>query len=204
MLLLNLLQKGGIVMYPLLGLSFLSVLVICERFFFWIRVRRKRDQDMVSAIILCVQNSSPEEAQRKFGHMEDFVAKTLLEGIKHREPSLTLGLEVQAMVELKKMRKNLVILDTIITAAPLLGILGTVLGIIASFDVLGVQADVVDPTIVTKGISQALLTTAYGLTVALVTIFPYNYFQALYNESAEEIEKNATALEIAAQKNKTQ
>jgi biopolymer transport protein ExbB len=82
-----------------------------------------------------------------------------------------------------------------ITAAPLLGILGTVIGIIHSFDMLG-QAGIQDPQAVTSGIAQALLTTAAGLLIAIFTLFPYNYFMAKVEKAATRIEKYATSLEI--------
>ncbi len=66
-------------------------------------------------------------------------------------------------------------LDTMITVAPLLGILGTVIGIILSFDMLAV-AGIENPQAVTGGIAQALITTATGLTIAILAVIPFNYF----------------------------
>jgi len=94
------------------------------------------------------------------------------------------------------MKAGLPVLDTIVTMAPLLGILGTVIGIIASFDLLG-AAGIEDPKAVTGGIAQALISTAAGLTVALVTLVPFNYFVARTQREAERIARAATQLEIA-------
>ena len=96
---------------------------------------------------------------------------------------------------------GMAILDTIITMSPLLGILGTVTGIIASFDFLG-QAGVEDPKAVTGGIAQALITTATGLTIALATIIPYNYFVVKLERAARNIEKCTTSFEIFHKKAK--
>ncbi len=104
-------------------------------------------------------------------------------------------LEMAADDEIDKMKKGMAILDTIITMAPLLGILGTVTGIIISFDFLG-KAGVEDPKAVTGGIAQALITTATGLTVALATIVPYNYFIVRLERAARNIEKCTTSFEI--------
>jgi biopolymer transport protein ExbB len=100
------------------------------------------------------------------------------------------------------MGKYLNILDTIITVAPLLGIFGTVVGIINSFDVLG-HAGIEHPQIVTGGIAQALITTATGLGVAMMTLLPYNYFQSRIEYASKELEKFGTSLEITFQRQNT-
>lgn len=198
---ITLIERGGIVMYPLIALSFLSVAVIVERLLFWIRADRRRDNTLVQRILKFVEEGGIDEAAAFGPASHDFIARTLLNGLRHRFYSLTLALETQAMIELKKMRRNLVILDTIITAAPLLGILGTVIGIIASFDVLGTTG-IAEPQAVTGGIAQALITTAYGLSVALMSIFPYNYFNSKYEDAVEELEKYSSTLEMLIEKNK--
>jgi biopolymer transport protein ExbB len=198
---LRLIECGGPVMYPLLGLSFLSVTVIVERFIFWIRTDRGRDNALIGRILKFVEEGDPATAACFGPSSSDFVARTLLNGLRHRFYSLALALETQAMIELKRMKRNIVILYTIITAAPLLGILGTVMGIIVSFDVLGSQS-IADPKAVTAGIAQALITTAYGLSVALITIFPYNYFSSRYEDATEELEKYGSTIEMLMEKSK--
>jgi len=113
----------------------------------------------------------------------------------HRNYSLSQALEMGAEEEVKRMRKNLTILDTIITLAPLLGILGTVMGIIDSFHLLG-AAGIESPRVVTEGIAQALITTATGLAIAIMTLIPYNYFLSRIERTAREIEKFANSLEL--------
>jgi biopolymer transport protein ExbB len=196
-----LIERGGWVMYPLIALSFLSIAVIVERFIYWFRTERGRDHALVGKILKFTEEGEPHVAASFGPSSQDFVARTLLNGLRHRFYSLSLGLETQAMIELKSMKRNLVVLDTIITAAPLLGILGTVIGIILSFDVLGAHG-IADPKAVTQGISQALITTAYGLSVALITIFPYNYFSSKFDDAAEELEKYGNTLEMLVEKNK--
>ena len=83
--------------------------------------------------------------------------------------------------------------------APLLGIFGTVLGIITSFEMLG-TAGIQDPKAVTAGVAQALITTATGLGIAILSVFPYNYFNAKVELAALDIEKYATSLEIVYEK----
>jgi biopolymer transport protein ExbB len=100
---------------------------------------------------------------------------------------------------MKRMRRYLAVLDTMITVAPLLGIFGTVIGIIQSFDVLGTTG-IEHPQAVTSGIAQALITTATGLGIAILSVFPFNYFHARAENAAMAIEKYATSLEIVYEK----
>ncbi len=119
----------------------------------------------------------------------------LVVGILHREFSLSKAMEAEAEVALKRMRKYMTVLDTMITVAPLLGIFGTVLGIITSFQLLGASG-IEDPKAVTAGIAQALITTATGLGIAILAVFPYNYFNTRIESAAHVMEKYATNLEI--------
>jgi biopolymer transport protein ExbB len=97
------------------------------------------------------------------------------------------------------MRRFMGVLDTMITVAPLLGIFGTVLGIITSFEMLG-SAGIDNPKAVTAGVAQALITTATGLGIAILSVFPYNYFNSKVERAALDIEKYATSLEIVYEK----
>jgi biopolymer transport protein ExbB len=126
------------------------------------------------------------------------VIRVLISGILHRDYSMVKAMESAAADEIARMRKFMGVLDTIITVAPLLGIFGTVMGIISSFDMLGGGMD--HPEAVTKGIAQALLTTASGLGIAILTVFPFNYFNARIERAARFIEKYATSLEIVYKK----
>ena len=101
--------------------------------------------------------------------------------------------------EIKRMRRYLGVLDTMITVAPLLGIFGTVIGIINSFELLG-SGGIEHPQAVTAGIAQALITTAAGLGIAIFSVFPYNYFSSRVENAILAIEKYATSLEIVYEK----
>jgi biopolymer transport protein ExbB len=93
------------------------------------------------------------------------------------------------------MRRGMRVLDTIITVAPMLGILGTVSGLITSFDMLG-QAGVEEPKAVIAGIAEALITTAAGLTISIAVVFPYNWFNALTEDALSAFEHYGTRLEM--------
>jgi len=197
---LILLEKGGPVMWPLVLLSFFSMTFIIERsIFFWKESSKRKPLDTQRILSFIEKGKFVEAEDMARRSKDDYISRTLLNGIVHREYSLSRALETQALNELRRMKKYLPILDTIITSAPLLGILGTVIGIISSFQILSV-ASVADPMSVTKGIAAALITTAYGLVVALGTLIPYNIFQSRYQAAAEELESNCSVLEIIMQK----
>lgn len=105
------------------------------------------------------------------------------------------AMEAEAASVVKRMNSRMGILDTMITAAPLVGILGTVLGIITAFNMLS-SSDIDDPQAVMGGIIQALITTAAGLAIAIITVFPYNYFNSRIDYFLYCMEKYATSLEV--------
>ena len=109
------------------------------------------------------------------------------------------AMDAAASDEIKRMRRFMNVLDTMITVAPLLGIFGTVIGIINSFELLG-SSGIEHPQAVTAGIAQALITTAAGLGIAILSVFPYNYFNSRVENAALTIEKYATSLEIVYEK----
>ena len=190
-------------MYPLLVCSIISVAIIIERAVFWLRMKHTSDGALVIRILGLAEQGAYDVAYEVGKRSEDYIVKMLINGIAHRNYSLPRALEMGADEALKRMRRYLNILDTIITVAPLLGIFGTVLGIINSFDILGL-AQIAQPQIVTRGIAQALITTAAGLAVAIVTVIPYNYFLSRIDRYSKEMEKFATSLEITFGKNQNQ
>jgi biopolymer transport protein ExbB len=109
------------------------------------------------------------------------------------------AMESAAAEEINRMQKYMAVIDTMITVAPLLGIFGTVIGIILSFEVMG-SSGIEHPHAVTAGIAQALITTAAGLGIAILSVFPYNYFNSRIEKAALDIEKYATSLEIVYEK----
>jgi len=193
--------KGGLVMYPLLLCSLVSLTVIVERIFFWIREGKRRDQSLVNKVMGLTEKGDYDKAVEIAGTCGDYVAKVLFCGLVHREFSLISALEMAASQEVKRMKKFLVILDTMITVAPLLGILGTVIGIINSFDLLG-STGIEHPRAVTAGIAQALITTATGLAIAILALIPYNYFLSKTDDAVLNMEKYGTDLEIVFEKNR--
>jgi len=196
---INLFIKGGPVMYPLLICSIIALTVIIERTIFWIGEDHRRDQALVNEVLSLAERGNWETVRDRIGNSKDFIVRILVAGILHREFSIAKAMETAASDELDRMRKYLPILDTIITVSPLLGIFGTVIGIILSFEMLG-TVGIEEPQAVTAGIAQALITTASGLGIAILSLFPFNYFNSRVEKAATTIEKYATSLEIVYEK----
>jgi biopolymer transport protein ExbB len=191
--------RGGPVMYPLLACSIIALTVILERALFWIREDMRRDQALVDDVLELCRKGAWEDVRIRVAGSKDYIIRILVSGILHREFSMTKAMETAAGDEIKRMRSYLGVLDTMITVAPLLGIFGTVLGIISSFELLG-SSGIEHPQAVTAGIAQALITTAAGLGIAILSVFPYNYFNARAENAGLAIEKYATSLEIVYEK----
>ena len=191
--------KGGPVMYPLLACSIISLTVIIERILFWVREDMLRDQSLVDDILELCRKGEWDEVRGRVAGSKDYIIRILVSGILHKEFSMTKAMETAATDEIKRMRSYLSVLDTMITVAPLLGIFGTVIGIIMSFELLG-SSGIENPQAVTAGIAQALITTASGLGIAILSVFPFNYFNTRAENAAFAIEKYATSLEIVYEK----
>lgn len=192
-------EDGGIIMYPLLVCSVISLTFSIERLFFWIREKRGRDVKLLDKVMREAEDGNYNNALRLGQGSKDHVVRVISSGLTHIESSMISALELAAGDEINRMKKGLSVLDTIITMAPLLGILGTVIGIIQSFESLG-QTGVEDPKAVTGGIAVALITTAAGLIIAIATIIPYNYFLSRLEKATKNMEKYITSLEIVHQK----
>ena len=191
--------SGGPVMYPLLACSVIVMTVIIERIIFWARVNMRRNQPLVDEVLELCRTGDWEAVREKTAESKDYIIRILITGILHREFSMTRAMESAGAEEIKRMRRYMGVIDTMITVAPLLGIFGTVLGIITSFDVLGTTG-IEHPEAVTAGIAQALLTTATGLGIAILSVFPYNYFTSRVENATISLEKYATSLEIVYEK----
>ena len=181
-------------MWPLLACSLLSVTIIVERTVFW--TRQHRQPVLMDEVFRLTEAGSFEEALARARSSRDAAVGMMAAGLASRRHGLTEGMEVAAAEEVDRQKRGLGVLDTIITLSPLLGIFGTVTGIIQAFDFLSLKG-VPDPQAVTAGIAEALITTAAGLTVALVTLIPYNAFVHRVERSAKILGQIGTQFEMA-------
>ncbi len=184
--------KGGWVMLPLLACSLVSLTIIIERCFLFRRLGRPHRAEEVIALI---RRRRSDEAMAIAEEAPSPVMRVLKTGMTHLlQPSQ--AMESAGTAELSIMRRGLPALDTIITLSPLLGLLGTIIGMINSFHIMATSG-LGQSCAVTGGVAEALVCTATGITVAVITLIPYNYFLARIEREAEQIESCATRLEIA-------
>jgi biopolymer transport protein ExbB len=195
----DVIAKGGLVMIPLAVCSVLALAVVIERAVGWLRLGSMTDADRVLAL---AGNGDWDEASRAAQRSRSPVARVLAAGIAHRNPAAGLAMEAAAQDELARSRRFLPLLDTVITLAPLLGLLGTVTGMISAFGVMA-QAGLNQPTAITGGVGEALVATAGGLAVAIAALVPYNFFQRKAEEMAETIERYGSKLELLIAEAKT-
>ncbi len=199
LLLVQLFSKGGPVMWPLLALSLLSLTITVERTIFWIKDAGRQNDETVRDLLTMVEAGEIDKALSMGAESRDSSVRAVASGLEHFDAGFEKITQMAAQNEISRMRQGLVVLDTIITLAPLLGILGTVTGIINSFDMLG-QSNVLDPKVVTGGIAQALITTAAGLTIAIATLIPFNFFVSRTQAATNRMELLATSVEVALDK----
>jgi biopolymer transport protein ExbB len=187
--------NGGPIMWPLLCCSIVTVATVLERFFFIIRERARRKPELVEKILERVEHHDLDGAIKIGSDNRDFVARVLTFALAHRAESFSSAVLRAANLELKQFNRGLAVLDTIVTLAPLLGLLGTVTGMIHAFGLLGAQ-QLDAPEAITGGIAQALIATAFGLSIAITALIPLNYLNARLEEARLDIEDAATQLEL--------
>lgn len=193
--LLHYFKKGGPIMYPLLFVSLLAATVIFERLVFLSREQRRRDRSAIDRILEKVGQGEVDGAIEAGLHTTDFVARTLRYALEHRRKGLSNALMRAANQEVLRFSRGISILDTCVTAAPLLGLLGTVTGMMGSFGMLG-GAELSAPAQITGGIAEALIATAFGLGIAITCLIPMNYLHGKADAAKHEIEDASTHLEL--------
>jgi biopolymer transport protein ExbB len=187
-----LLARGGLVMIPLAICSVLSLAVILERAWFWLRARSAGAAEHVLELVAA---GKWDDAVERARISQAPPVRVLAAGLAHRDESATRAMEVAARDEVARMRRALPVLDTVVTLSPLLGLLGTVTGMIAAFGVMSTTG-LEQPHAITGGVAEALIATAAGLGVAIVTLVPYNYFSTRAERTLDEIETQGTRLEL--------
>jgi biopolymer transport protein ExbB len=192
----DLLIKGGPVMWPLLAASLVAVSVVIERLLFILLEKGKRNADAVEAVLKLAEKGRVDEARQLAEKSQDFVVRAVGFALQHDHGSFANAMLRGARRELRRFSRGLSALDTIVTLAPLLGLLGTVTGMIHAFGLLGNQT-LDTPTAITGGIAQALIATAFGLGIAITALIPFNYLNTQLENAREDIEEAATRLEMA-------
>lgn len=185
----DIIVKGGPIMVPLVLCSVISLAVIIERFIYFKRTSNNNYrlfQKYSRYIIDDNLTKAIKELKDERGPIAGIIASALTYSSGSKN-NLREFLQTTGEQEIEKMEKNLVILDVIATIAPLLGLLGTVLGIIDSFDILSATGGVASPVQLSSGIARALLTTAAGLFIAIPALIFYTHFVRIVNTRIREI-----------------
>jgi biopolymer transport protein ExbB len=197
----ELFEKGGLTMWPLFALSILSLATILERLWFWFKTTRK-ESELVERVLEASGNdewdTAAQIAKQERNHKP--ISRFLYAPLKRTNPdpeTFKLALEASAEDELATMRKGDKALESIIALAPLLGLLGTVLGLIRSLSGiklgdLGTSAG----SNVTLGISESLISTAAGMVVAIVSLSFYRLFQGLVSGQVKIFRNAGNQLEL--------
>ncbi|NLJ86591.1 MAG: MotA/TolQ/ExbB proton channel family protein [Firmicutes bacterium] len=193
---LDMIIRGGPVMVPLLLCSVLMLAVVLERLFYLLRCRVDTE-DLMDDIKLALQQGKILEAMQIAKKTRGPVAAVLAAGIAHYDKDkehIRERLEEVAQEELFKMERRLGMLDVLVTVSPLLGLLGTVTGIIKSFQVIAAVGGMEDPLGISTGIAEALITTAVGLIIAIPGMLIYSYLSSLIDRQVVDINKRSSEL----------
>jgi len=194
--LLNYFLQGGWVMWPLLAISIVSISFILERTYVILVKSRVNTNALVAAVRRALLKRNLKEAIQACEQFKGPVAAILKAGIlKHGSPrdEIEKTIENSALHELARLERGLAVLASASNIAPIIGFLGTVVGMIASFDAIASQG-LNNPALVAKGISVALITTAGGLIVAVITLPTYNFFSSRIAIAVREMETSANIL----------
>ncbi len=195
--LIEIFEKGGPIMWPLLLSSILALGTVNERVVFLANERPNRDPQALQRLLGEVQRGAIDAAIQIGRQSKDYVVRTLGYALEHKEVSLASALMHAQSRELKRFQRGIPILDTVITLAPLLGLLGTVTGMMGSFSLIGGELSA--PGAITGGIAEALIATAFGLGIAIVSLLPFNFLNARMEDARHEIESASTQLELMVQ-----
>lgn len=168
--------QGGPIMYPILLVSMVAICVIVERLFWWSGTSLKRDPKLLERLYESLEKGDVDGALSQSADAKDPVVRMIHHGLNHPHTSMEGALEVASGQELRGAGRFLGAMDTIVTLGPLLGLLGTVTGIMGSFTSIGSAELAVEK--VTGGIGEALIATAAGLGIAIVTLIPMNWFHS--------------------------
>lgn len=186
-------------MWPLLVLSILAIVLILERIIFWQRIT-KRQKPVIQAVLKLY----PQDLEAAYHILENNsdlpMARIFLAALELENPTpeeFRLALESAAQAELPILKRFNTLLETVITISPLLGLLGTILGLMQSFAALRVGDIGGSRTAsITGGISEALISTAAGLCVAMYTLLFANSFRGLYRRQLALIQEYGGKLEL--------
>ncbi len=188
---IHMLIAGGWMMIPIVISSLVAVSIVLERGWFFYHMPT---HDNAERMIKLVAQGKFTDALALNDRESNSILRVLTAGIHSRASGPEKAMEAAGIAELTNMKRGMPALDTIITLAPLLGLLGTIIGMIDSFGIMANQG-IGQPHAVTGGVAEALICTAAGIFVAVIALVPYNYFLSRIEQQTELIEYYATRIE---------
>ncbi|MGN0886829.1 MAG: MotA/TolQ/ExbB proton channel family protein [Candidatus Spyradenecus sp.] len=198
-LLRSLMQRGGPVMWPIALCSLLTLFITLRKtlqWLFYLLELRLGARAWREALADLADPQARKKLAPRLKGVNTPTIKLLRRALEASTLPFAEALQAEALREVRRLGRGLGVLDTIVTLAPMLGILGTVTGIIASFNLMG-QSGVDDPTGIAAGIAEALITTAAGLVVSIAALLPLNLGRACHNALTLRLQEVMTAAEHA-------
>ena len=190
---------GGVLMWPLLGLSLVTLGIVTERLVWWSAERRNRNSALLNKVYQALARGDQAGATKLAHDSKDPRVRVVAHGLEHSEIDIVIAMQVAVADETKLARRFLDVLDTAITLAPLLGLLGTVTGIMRSFHFVGGDQELAASK-VSGGIGEALIATAFGLGIAITTLIPFNTFGSRAEELRHELETVINNVRLVVEK----
>ncbi len=190
---IDILIAGGWMMIPIVLCSLIAVAIILDRGWHLYHMPTNDDADLM---VRLVAKGKFTDALALNERGPNSLLRVLSAGIHSQSSGPEKAMEAAGIAELTNLKRGLPALDTIITLAPLLGLLGTIIGMIDSFGIMADQG-IGQPHAVTGGVAEALICTAGGIVVAVIALVPYNYFLARIEQHTALIEYHATRMESA-------
>lgn len=187
-------RQGGIVMYFLLAASIFVVFIGIERAFYFAHADAGRA--FAHEFMLHIANGRFSEVvqltETKRGSIADILYSAISKNSKNSR-KMSSYMEIQSGIALSKLRNRMYYLSVIVTMAPLLGLLGTISGMISTFSVFNIEAG--EPSAITGGVGEALIATAMGLCVAIIALTVHAYFSQRIENIVTDMEMCFSAAE---------
>jgi biopolymer transport protein ExbB len=196
---MELFHAGGYIMWPILITSLVGVTVVTERIIFTLREMKSRNPEVVEQMLEKVEAGDVDGAIALGRTTNDFIARIMVYSLTHRESSLQNAFIRSSSAELTRFGQGMPTLDTCITAAPYLGLIGTITGMMTTFG--SMEGDISSAASkITGGVAEALIATACGIAIAVIGLLPFNYLNARWENARHEVEDAGNALEIMIKK----